>query len=39
LPVGMQLIGNYFQESLLMNVAHQYQKVTDWHQKIPQAYE
>ena len=39
LPVGMHLIGNYFQESLLMNVAHQYQKVTDWHQKIPQAYE
>ena len=39
LPVGMQLIGNYFQESLLMNVAHRYQKVTDWHQKIPQAYE
>ena len=39
LPVGMQLIGNYFQESLLMNIAHQYQKVTDWHQKIPQAYE
>ena len=39
LPVGMQLIGNYFQESLLMNVAHQYQKVTDWHQKIPQTYE
>ena len=39
LPVGLQLIGNYFQESLLINVAHQYQKVTDWHQKIPQPYE
>ncbi|MAJ90714.1 MAG: Asp-tRNA(Asn)/Glu-tRNA(Gln) amidotransferase GatCAB subunit A [Legionellales bacterium] len=39
LPVGMQLIGNYFQESLLMNVAHQYQKVTDWHQKIPSGYQ
>ena len=39
LPVGLQLIGNYFQESLLINVAHQYQKVTDWHQKIPQRYE
>tara|TARA_Y100000748_G_scaffold116170_1_gene97419 strand:+ start:631 stop:2085 length:1455 start_codon:yes stop_codon:yes gene_type:complete len=39
LPVGLQLIGNYFQESLLINVAHQYQKVTDWHQKIPPSYE
>ena len=39
LPVGLQLIGNYFQESQLINVAHQYQKVTDWHQKIPPSYE
>ena len=39
LPVGMQLVGNYFQESLLINVAHQYQKVTAWHKKIPQSYE
>jgi len=39
LPVGLQLIGNYFQESLLINVAHQYQKVTNWHQKIPPSYE
>jgi aspartyl-tRNA(Asn)/glutamyl-tRNA(Gln) amidotransferase subunit A len=35
LPVGMQLIGNYFSESQLLNVAHQYQQVTDWHQKTP----
>ena len=39
LPVGLQLIGNFFQESLLINVAHQYQKVTNWHQKIPPSYE
>jgi aspartyl-tRNA(Asn)/glutamyl-tRNA(Gln) amidotransferase subunit A len=39
LPAGMQLIGNYFQESLLINVAHQFQKITDWHQKIPKSYE
>ncbi len=34
-PVGMQLIGNYLQESKLLNVAHQYQQVTDWHKQIP----
>jgi len=30
-PVGLQLIGNYFEESQLLNIAHQYQKNTDWH--------
>jgi len=35
LPVGMQLIGNYFQESKLLNLAHQYQLNTDWHQRTP----
>jgi aspartyl-tRNA(Asn)/glutamyl-tRNA(Gln) amidotransferase subunit A len=34
LPVGMQLIGNYFSEAQLLGVAHQYQQVTDWHLKI-----
>jgi aspartyl-tRNA(Asn)/glutamyl-tRNA(Gln) amidotransferase subunit A len=33
LPVGMQLIGNYFSEAQLLGVAHQYQQVTDWHLK------
>ncbi len=37
MPVGAQLIGNYFTESKLLNVAHQYQQVTDWHQRIPTA--
>ena len=36
LPVGMQLIGNYFDESRLLNVAHQFQQVTDWHLKAPE---
>ncbi len=36
LPIGMQLIGNYFAESRLLNVAHQLQQVTDWHQKSPE---
>jgi len=36
LPVGMQLIGNYFEESRLLNVAHQFQQATDWHLKTPE---
>lgn len=39
LPVGMQLVGNYFDEARLLNIAHQYQQVTDWHQRRPQQYE
>jgi aspartyl-tRNA(Asn)/glutamyl-tRNA(Gln) amidotransferase subunit A len=35
-PVGLQLIGNYFDEARLLNVAHQYQQVTDWHQRAPE---
>lgn len=37
LPVGMQIIGNYFSESKLLNIAHQFQTVTNWHQKLPGA--
>ncbi|QIO08237.1 Asp-tRNA(Asn)/Glu-tRNA(Gln) amidotransferase subunit GatA [Acinetobacter lanii] len=33
LPVGLQLIGNYWSESQLLSVVHQYQQVTDWHTK------
>lgn len=32
LPVGLQLIGQYFAEGQLLNIAHQYQSTTDWHQ-------
>jgi aspartyl-tRNA(Asn)/glutamyl-tRNA(Gln) amidotransferase subunit A len=35
LPVGLQLIGNYFDESRLLNCAHQFQTATDWHTKTP----
>lgn len=35
LPVGVQLIGNYFSEARLLNVAHRYQQVTDWHLQHP----
>lgn len=31
LPVGLQMIGNYFDEGRLLAVAHQFQQVTDWH--------
>ncbi|MDB5762174.1 MAG: gatA1 [Herminiimonas sp.] len=34
-PVGLQIIGNYFNEAKLINVAHQYQSVTDWHLRQP----
>ncbi len=39
LPVGMQLIGNYFSEGTLLNFAHQYQLDTDWHQQCPKGFE
>jgi aspartyl-tRNA(Asn)/glutamyl-tRNA(Gln) amidotransferase subunit A len=39
LPVGLHVTGNYFQEARLLNVAHQYQQVTDWHQHCPQGLE
>ncbi len=32
-PVGLQLIGNYFDEARMLNVAHRYQQVSDWHQR------
>jgi aspartyl-tRNA(Asn)/glutamyl-tRNA(Gln) amidotransferase subunit A len=38
LPVGMHLIGNYFNEDLLLNVAHKYQQETDWHNRIPENF-
>jgi len=36
LPVGLQIVGNYFAEAKMLNVAHQYQMATDWHQRMPQ---
>ena len=36
LPYGLQLIGPHFKELDLLNLTHQYQKVTDWHQAVPQ---
>ena len=39
LPVGMQIIGDYFAESRLLNIAHQFQQATDWHQQSPDGFE
>ena len=35
MPVGLQIIGNYFDEARMLNAAHQYQLATDWHAKQP----
>ncbi|MHB8416017.1 MAG: Asp-tRNA(Asn)/Glu-tRNA(Gln) amidotransferase subunit GatA [Acidiferrobacteraceae bacterium] len=39
LPVGLQLIGRYFDEPLLLNVAYGYQQQTDWHRRFPPEFE
>jgi len=39
MPVGLQIIGNWFGEAKMLNVAHQYQKATDWHTRMPAAME
>jgi aspartyl-tRNA(Asn)/glutamyl-tRNA(Gln) amidotransferase subunit A len=36
--VGLQIVGNYFDESRLLNVAHRYQQATDWHLQIPEGF-
>jgi aspartyl-tRNA(Asn)/glutamyl-tRNA(Gln) amidotransferase subunit A len=38
LPVGMQIIGDYFSEERLLNVAHRYQQATDWHTRAPAGF-
>ena len=37
MPVGLQIIGNWFGEAKMLNVAHQYQQATDWHTRMPEA--
>ena len=39
LPVGLQIIGNYFDEARLLAVGHQYQRETDWHTRLPKGFE
>ncbi len=38
-PVGLQVIGNYFDEQRLLNVGHAYQRATDWHTRTPKGFE
>ncbi len=35
-PIGLQIIGNYFDEARLLQIAHAFQSVTDWHQRKPE---
>jgi aspartyl-tRNA(Asn)/glutamyl-tRNA(Gln) amidotransferase subunit A len=39
LPVGLHLVGNYFDEGLLLHVADAYQRATDWHLQLPEKYQ
>ena len=35
LPVGLQIMGTYFAEAKMLGAAHQYQRATDWHRRVP----
>jgi aspartyl-tRNA(Asn)/glutamyl-tRNA(Gln) amidotransferase subunit A len=35
LPVGLQIVGNYFAEAKMLGIAHRYQQASDWHLRIP----
>ena len=39
MPVGMQIIGNYFTEANILSIAHLFQEETDWHNKIPKDFD
>jgi aspartyl-tRNA(Asn)/glutamyl-tRNA(Gln) amidotransferase subunit A len=39
LPVGLQIIGDHFAEAKLLNVAHAYQRESEWHKRIPDGYQ
>ena len=38
-PVGLQLVGNYFDEARMLRAAHAFQRATDWHTKVPKGFE
>ncbi|MBL4827635.1 MAG: Asp-tRNA(Asn)/Glu-tRNA(Gln) amidotransferase GatCAB subunit A, partial [Spongiibacteraceae bacterium] len=38
-PVGLQMIGNYFNEVKLLNIAHRFQQISHWHQQIAPSVE
>ncbi|HEX2546660.1 MAG TPA: Asp-tRNA(Asn)/Glu-tRNA(Gln) amidotransferase subunit GatA [Ramlibacter sp.] len=39
MPVGLQLLGNYFQEGRLLNAAHRFQQATDFHLRKPEGFQ
>jgi aspartyl-tRNA(Asn)/glutamyl-tRNA(Gln) amidotransferase subunit A len=39
MPIGLQIIGNYFAEAKMLAAAHQYQLTTDWHTRSPEAFQ
>jgi len=39
MPVGLHLVGNYLDEARILNVAHQYQQITDWHKQKPVGFD
>jgi aspartyl-tRNA(Asn)/glutamyl-tRNA(Gln) amidotransferase subunit A len=38
LPVGLQVVGPHFSEARVLQAAHAFQRVTDWHTRVPQGY-
>jgi len=38
LPVGLQLVGNYWAEAKILNIAHRFQQETDWHRQMPEEF-
>jgi aspartyl-tRNA(Asn)/glutamyl-tRNA(Gln) amidotransferase subunit A len=38
LPIGLQIIGDYFSESKLLNLAHRFQQETNWHKQVPEGF-
>ena len=39
LPIGMQIIGNHFEEGKILNLADRFQQLTDYHTKMPEFLE
>ncbi len=39
MPIGLQIMGNYFEEARMLAAAHQYQLATDWHTRSPEAFQ
>ena len=37
-PVGLQIIGNYFDEARMLGIAHRFQQATDWHARVPEGF-